>query len=306
MVTVLMSTYNGEQYLRMQIDSILDQTYNDIRLIVRDDGSSDATMELLKTYSDSRLSFYKGENLGAALSFMQLIYTAPESEYYALADQDDIWLIEKISAAVEIIGQYDANIPVLYFCNQEYIDGTGHIQGVRLDEDFQIPGIVELLLANDISGCTMVFNQALLQLIKKKRIQDDILRLRYHDVWIAALAAIYGEIVFDKQVHMQFRRHGENETDGRLTESIRKNRNIFDYIDLAINGKKQVTKYWAKEVLRLCNDKLSKGEYALINKIATYDTSVKNRVKLLLSNELYSLWNGSNVVLRVKILMNWL
>ena len=84
-VIVLLSTYNGERFLREQIDSILNQEGIDVNLIVRDDGSKDSTLDILEEYKkEGKLKYYTGENKRTAQSFMDLIYTAPEAEFYAL------------------------------------------------------------------------------------------------------------------------------------------------------------------------------------------------------------------------------
>ena len=107
-VIVLMSTYNGEKYLRNQIESLLRQVDVEIEILVRDDGSKDGTLGILEEYKNSReysgkLSYYVGPNVGPAKSFLDLIKHAPEAEYYALCDQDDTWLPDKLKIAVEAI-----------------------------------------------------------------------------------------------------------------------------------------------------------------------------------------------------------
>lgn len=89
-VTVLMSSYNGEEYIREQIESVLSQENVNVNLLIRDEGSTDSTVDILKNYEDDRISYYVGENFGAARSFFELIYDCSlDSDYYALCDQDD-------------------------------------------------------------------------------------------------------------------------------------------------------------------------------------------------------------------------
>ena len=89
-ITVLMSTYNGEMFIREQIDSILNSKDVELQLLVRDDGSSDQTIPILKSYqTKKKLSFYQGHNVRPAKSFMELLCKAPNSKYYAFSDQDD-------------------------------------------------------------------------------------------------------------------------------------------------------------------------------------------------------------------------
>ena len=103
-VVVLMSTYNGEKYIKEQIDSIFAQTYQGrITILIRDDGSSDATKETVQALAKSDLRdvvFIEGENCGPQKSFLNLIQSAPEASWYFFADQDDVWDDDKIEIAV--------------------------------------------------------------------------------------------------------------------------------------------------------------------------------------------------------------
>ena len=92
-VVVLMSTYNGEKYIQEQLESILTQTYHNIKIYVRDDGSSDQTLEILKKYeNENKIILLKGTNKGFIGSFLTLLKECEEADYYAWCDQDDIWL----------------------------------------------------------------------------------------------------------------------------------------------------------------------------------------------------------------------
>ena len=136
-VAVLMSTYNGEKYLREQIDSILAQEGVDVTLYIRDDGSSDSTIEIINEYltKTNRIKFYIGENIGVGNSFMQLVYDCPEDyDYYAFSDQDDIWLTEKMQVAVDSLKEYSN--PFLYCSNQILVDKNGKIIGLMKRKKF--------------------------------------------------------------------------------------------------------------------------------------------------------------------------
>lgn len=101
-ILVLMSTFNGEKFIREQIESILAQENVNIKLLVRDDGSTDKTLDILNEYKNKgKLNYYIGKNLGPQLSFMHLLQNAPYCEYYAFADQDDVWLKDKLSTAIK-------------------------------------------------------------------------------------------------------------------------------------------------------------------------------------------------------------
>ncbi|MBR7166470.1 MAG: glycosyltransferase [Bacteroidaceae bacterium] len=115
MVQVLMSTYNGMQYIREQLQSIYAQQGVDLSLLVRDDGSTDGTLQLLDEEQQAgRLSWYSGKNLGPAFSFWDLLHNAPEAPYYAFCDQDDVWDADKLAVAVAAMeGDGDKSAPVI-------------------------------------------------------------------------------------------------------------------------------------------------------------------------------------------------
>ena len=122
-VAVLMSTYNGEKFLEEQLDSIFSQTGVNVKLYVRDDGSTDCTLHIIDQYAE-RFPIVKladNENLGPGFSFMRLLYQyafEPEIDFFAFADQDDIWLENKLWIGVEAINNSGFTGPVLYSSNQ--------------------------------------------------------------------------------------------------------------------------------------------------------------------------------------------
>ena len=108
-LTVLMSTYNGEKYLRNQLDSILAQQLPEgmeLKVVVRDDGSTDSTLAILEEYTknnNDKVSYYIGENLKPARSFWHLVHNCEQSDYYSYSDQDDVWFPDKLSRAINAI-----------------------------------------------------------------------------------------------------------------------------------------------------------------------------------------------------------
>ena len=139
LVLVLMSVYNGEKYLKEQLDSILGQKGCDVMLLIRDDGSVDGSAEILQKYFDSgqKAKFYPaigGKNIGAVQSFFELLYAARDlpCDYIALADQDDIWKEDKLAAAVgamekerETQKKAGRGEPCLYASEVQPVDGRG-------------------------------------------------------------------------------------------------------------------------------------------------------------------------------------
>lgn len=213
-VAILMSTYNGEKYLREQIDSILFQKGVEVTLYIRDDGSSDGTIDIVKKYAQKyqNIIWTIGKNVGVGNSFMQLIYDCPDDfDYYAFSDQDDIWLEDKLKVAIDNIKPKDR--PALYASNQMLVDENGSQISLRYPKDYDMQNSVEAQFQiNRISGCTFVFNKMLKKVLSEpvRRPTEELLRKRIHDVWVSNVAALYDGIVYDNNAYIQYRQHENN------------------------------------------------------------------------------------------------
>ena len=204
-ITVLMSTYNGGKYLQEQIDSILRQQGVNVHLLVRDDGSTDNTLAILSKYQEEGLlTFYTGDNLGPQRSFLHLLQHAPQCDYYAFADQDDVWLEDKLYTGISQL-ENDQEKPPLYFSQTQLTDENLH----------PIPSIIihpkltfgEMLVYKFIGGCTMIFNHQLREVIGT----FVPVNMPMHDLWIYSIAlAADAHIVFDPTPHILYRQHGNN------------------------------------------------------------------------------------------------
>lgn len=207
-VVVLLSTYNGEKFLREQIDSILCQKDVNVQLLVRDDGSKDLTIDILNDYQQAgKLVFYTGENKRTALSFMDLIYNSPDSDYYAFCDQDDFWLPDKLSIGVERIKAETEDVPILYYGIPRIVDETLNPLYVDPPVRETMTTFNSCLVNSKATGCTMVFNRKLCELLKSSH-PDYVLM---HDAWAHKVClAMDGKVIFDPDVHILYRQHGGN------------------------------------------------------------------------------------------------
>ena len=220
-VAVLMSTYNGERFLRQQIDTILDQENVAVDLYIRDDGSTDTTKDIVEEYqrNHKNIVFIKGKNAGVGNSFMKLLYSVPDRyDYYAFSDQDDIWKSDKLAKAIVAIQKSGC---CLYGSNQECVDAEGNTMGLRYDDYRKINlKPFEIMCRNDIAGCTFVFTRDLYELLKERRPSNDLLKLRIHDVWVAMVASVVGEIYYDEESHMMYRQHDQNVVGAKESSKI--------------------------------------------------------------------------------------
>lgn len=205
-VNVLMSTYNGERYIGEQIDSIMAQENVEVDLLVRDDGSKDSTLALLEACKGKGiLHWYKGDNLGPARSFLDLLAnSSADADYYAFSDQDDYWQPEKLDVAVEMLTTA-GNAPALYFSRTQMTDAELHPTDIVEINPLLTFG--ESLVYEFIPGCTMVMNRALRDIVN--RFSPGYLPM--HDVWVYSVAlAVGAKVYFDKNPHILYRQHGNN------------------------------------------------------------------------------------------------
>ena len=227
MVDVIVATYNGEKYLAEQLDSILGQTYKDIRIIVRDDGSTDQTMDILdryqKQYPDKIVIVQDEVQCHSSRSnFMQALCYS-NSEYVMFSDQDDYWLPEKIARTLSQMKKLEAEspkgTPLLVFCSYIPVDHDlkkiSDQKSGRQEARYQL-ALSNLLVQNYVHGCLMMINRALAEIMGNYEE-----RILMHDWWAALLAAGCGKIAhFDEEL-MLYRQHGNNVVGSVNVKSFR-------------------------------------------------------------------------------------
>lgn len=205
-VCILMSTYNGEKYIKEQIETLLNQIGVEINILIRDDGSTDRTVEIIKGVQSKYITLIEGNNLGFAQSFWSLLKNDDQFDYYAFCDQDDIWFNDKIISAIKVLDGYEG--PALYTSDVITVDENGCIIS---NNGFGVSGILnykEALLKSILPGCTFVFNRKL-----KKQLEKYEGFMISHDWTTYIIASALGEVFFDNISHIYYRIH-ENNTIG--------------------------------------------------------------------------------------------
>lgn len=207
---VLLSSYNGAAYIEKQIESLLNQTFApNMRIIVRDDGSTDhTTLPILRQYqSNGKIELWERENIGVVKSFFDLLLHAPDADYYAFCDQDDYWLPPKMEMAVHKLSCIKE--PALYCSKKIIVDQT--LKKLPRKDNTPLFGTLDVLMKGNIaSGCTMVFNQELRNLCRKFIPDENEYQYLYHDTWLFTLAKFTGTIVYDSNSYILYRQHGKN------------------------------------------------------------------------------------------------
>ena len=207
-VAILMSTYNAEKYLKEQIESLLAQTYGNIEIYIRDDGSKDNTIKIIKNYKEkyNNIVLKEGKNIGFINSFFELLNLCNDADYYAYCDQDDVWMNDKIERAVKFLGKTDENKPALYFSNSDYYDSDMNFLATA--EKNKIYNFRNSLVECVTQGMTMVINNKTRQTIIENRPETCL----FHDWWTYMICSGFGQIVYDDKSLVKYRRHNKSVT----------------------------------------------------------------------------------------------
>lgn len=218
-LVVLLSSFNGRRFITDQINSIRRQTHSAWTLLVRDDGSTDNTVELVDALArqDQRIRLLRDTkgNLGPAASFGVLLSHALESPagYVALADQDDVWLPTKLARELELLRDQEAATglatPLLVHSDLAVVREDLSLlhrsflefQGIR--HQFQA-ALSRLMVQNFVTGSTVLLNRALLE------VAVPVPRVIMHDWWLALCAAALGRVLYLPEATVLYRQHGSN------------------------------------------------------------------------------------------------
>lgn len=220
-VTILLAAYNGERFIEEQIQSVLNSDYEDFELRIYDDGSTDHTIEIIKKFVKdypNRITFFQNEkNLGVTKNFLSALRSVT-SKYAMFCDQDDVWLKDKITKTLAYMKKVEMDkstkagcVPTLIFtdalivdeklklCNSSFHQ-SNHLNTKKLS-------LAELLIENKVIGCTSMMNQALIRMIANKPIPE---KVRFHDWWVAIVAAAFGKIGYLNVGTINYRQHSSN------------------------------------------------------------------------------------------------
>lgn len=212
-VDILLATYNGEKYLKPQLDSILSQSYSNFRLLISDDGSTDKTKSILKEYSkkDNRIVlFFQKENLGIIKNF-EFLLKKVEAKYYMFSDQDDIWKENKIEKSIKTLEEtesdlvysdlevVDENLKVIY---ESYWKLKGIYKKIKKYNNFK-----SLYLNNFVTGCTILSKK---DLINKFLPLPKASKYVLHDYWIPLILSQTGKITYIEEPLIKYRQHKNN------------------------------------------------------------------------------------------------
>ncbi len=296
-VQILLSTYNGEPFLAELLDSLLEQDYPHLRILARDDGSSDGTVDILKKYRSEHqtIEVFAGENLGFVQSFFELLKKVdPETEYIGFCDQDDVWLPDKVSRAVKAMSGPSREGPTLYGSRLKIVD-----QGLNALSDSTIPprrlSFDNALVESSVVGCTMLFNRSGYELLA--RYPDDVIG---HDWWVYLVFSAFGEIIYDPEAKILYRQHDKN-VYGLSNRFLA---NLKVKISRFLNeGKDQAVMRQVEQFAEIYLDKLTAEKQETVRQsLGFQDQSLFKRLGSVVANKTYRQNQFDNFVLKFLLL----
>ncbi len=301
-LTVLMTTYNGEKYIREQLDSLLRQTMRPDQILIRDDGSKDDTLCILEEYASEYpfIHYYNGKNKGPARSFWELILKCEDSDYYALCDQDDVWFEDKLETAVSTLEKEDQDIPLLYCSRYTLTDQDLNPINSDVSKLYDFSDFAHSLLYHTAPGCTFVFNDAARKKVMKYDVEKEYCII--HDAIIHKVVAMFGKVILDKESHMYYRQHGNNEI-GMNANAVQV---FIGRVNRFINGKiRNYRSQTAKSLLNVYGDEIDENKKELLNIVANYMND-KQLKKQLLDRDCFRSHTGNDLFFKILVLVNYI
>lgn len=306
-VAIMMSTFNGQDYIEEQISSILKQKGVEVYLYIRDDGSADKTVEKVQFWKErypERIYIFPERNIGYQKSFLELLKKVPDIyDYYGFSDQDDVWqgvkcikAIEKLEDSKELFKLYTSNL-------NETDQNLKHMYRTNMLHKYNLT-IYSYWVRARFAGCTYLFSKELKELAS--RYVESIRSLKCtaaHDFVLGTLAYLYGDLIFDENSYIEHRRTGKSVTTGggRLSHKV-------GYLWKFIFVKKDIRYLLAKAIMangecdsRKCHDN---EKFQFIDMVAHYKDSLPDKARLLLSSKLKSGNFLFDMLSKVKILIS--
>ena len=208
-LAILMCTYNGENFLEEQLDSIQHQDYKDWTLYVNDDGSKDATLDILKRYQkkwgNKKLIIRRGPQKGFSQNFLQIICDKKiNADLYFLSDQDDVWMPHKLSHTLQKLSKLDLLKPTLYCARTTYVSSDAKKILGESDLFLKPPSFRNAIVQSIAGGNTMAFNNALKKIVSQFKKADIV----SHDWWLYIVNELSGgKTLYDIESTILYRQH---------------------------------------------------------------------------------------------------
>ena len=298
-ICVMLASYNGEKFIQEQIDSILRQEGVIIKLVIRDDGSKDNTLQIIDKYSNNKsIKIVKGQNIGPANNFYKLLGDAYESDFYAWSDQDDIWDVDKLLNSVNKIAKFSTDKPALYYSASRTVDINKKLLGI-IGESSPSLTYGAALIRSNAQGSTFVFNNALMRVARLYTPEFKKCAI-LHDAWLHRVClAVDGVVVHDSIPHMSYRIHGSNVL-AKLPSNKLKDRLITFFSNGTINYHSKV----ANQLLVGYGQYMSEDNYRLTYDLANYRDQIASKMRVLFSSRYKVGVLKEDMIFKIRVLFN--
>lgn len=218
-VQVLLSTYNGEQYIEEQIESLLTQESVDLHILIRDDGSTDQTVNKLHHYSNlypDKITVLTAPNIGVVASYFELLEVCSDQyDFYAFCDQDDVWDRDKIIQAVRLLQSTSKDEALMYCSPTRMVTENLSYLSTWPQPPPRPLTLYNSLIENVAVGCTTVLNRTAVKLIKNN-FPSTVPNVIMHDWWAYVIVSAFGQVIFDSNSFIQYRQHSHNVLGGQV------------------------------------------------------------------------------------------
>ena len=282
-VTILLATYNGEKYLRQQLDSIFGQTYKNISVFARDDGSKDGTCEILQEYSEKfDLQYVKGNNIGAFANFLELIQIAPDSDYYAYSDQDDVWVKDKIKVAVsQLESEAGKSEPAMFIHSNYAVNNALEVIDQPHTEGFSEANNLALgIVRNICQGSACVLNRSLMNEVKKIPKET----ICQHDWWTYLVClSLGGRVIADRRPLILYRQHGNNVLGAHVGVIFRLKRRFKMIFEESDHSRQKLSEV----ILKTYGRQIPPKNRKILKEVADYRKSLGKWMKFLFDPQFY-------------------
>lgn len=297
-ILVYLATYNGEKYLKEQLDSILNQKNVDVHILIGDDKSTDSTVSIINDY----ISKYQNiklivneNNLGYRRNFMNLIHNDLDDnyDYFALSDQDDVWLENKLDTAINLLDAEDKT-PLLYSSNLKVVDVNLNFMGMLFSKKDIKANNYQRFLENTATGCTCVFNNEL----RDKILKYPLTELKEpHDEIIEKIAIATGKYIFDPNAFILYRQHQNNQIGVNNKKKSKK------YLNMLLGKDKMYHSYVASVIYDVFQNEMYSNKIKnFIYHIAKYKKIFSSKMKVLFTHKYKKTSFKKTFLLKIAIL----
>lgn len=210
-ISVCIATYNGEKYLKEQLDSILSQLSGEDEIIISDDSSTDKTLAIIDSYHDERIRVFPNQKFHSPIFNFENALKHARGDYIFLSDQDDVWEGDKVKIILPYLSRYS-----LVVSNCSIIDKDGKlIREAYFNDNMPKEGVFRNIVHNNYLGCCMAFRKELLRVALPFPA-----KIAMHDIWLGLCASAFFSTIFIPDKLIRYRRHGNNASDTAGTSSL--------------------------------------------------------------------------------------